>query len=89
VARWFCYMLRCKDGAYYVGVATDLSERVQKHNWGVGANFTANRRPVQLIWWQEFESQKEARGREREIKGWRREKKEALIRGSGFANEPA
>jgi putative endonuclease len=72
---WFCYMVRCRDGSFYVGVATDLAARVKEHNWGVGAKFTARRRPVELIWWQEFPDQKAARGRERELKGWRREKK--------------
>ncbi len=72
---WFCYMLRCRDGALYVGVATDVQEREKEHSWRVGANFTAKRRPVKLIWWQEFSDQQGARRRERELKGWRREKK--------------
>jgi len=76
---WFCYMLRCNDGSLYVGVARDLAERVKEHNWGVGARFTAVRRPVELIWWQEFPNQKAARGRESELKGWRREKKLKLL----------
>jgi len=78
-APWFCYMLRCKDGTLYVGVAADLALRVKRHNWGVGANFTAKRRPVELIWWQPFRDQKSARQRERELKGWRREKKLRLL----------
>jgi predicted GIY-YIG superfamily endonuclease len=51
---WYCYMLRCRGGALYVGVATDLTLRVKRHNWGVGANFTAKRRSVEWIWWQSF-----------------------------------
>jgi len=77
---WSCYMVRCKDGSYYVGVATDVANRIKEHNWGVGAKFTSTRRPVELIWWQEFPNQKAARGRERELKGWRREKKLNLVR---------
>ena len=76
---WFCYMVRCRDGSFYVGVATDVGKRVKEHNWGVGAKFTSTRRPVELIWWQEFPNQKAARGRERELKGWRREKKLKLL----------
>ena len=76
---WFCYMLRCKDGSLYVGVAKDVAERVKEHNWGVGAKFTSKRRPVQLIWCQTFPDQKGARGRERKLKGWRREKKLKLL----------
>jgi putative endonuclease len=78
-SSWFCYMVRCKDGSLYVGVATDLAERIREHNWGVGAKFTAKRRPVELIWWQAFPNQKAARSRERELKGWRREKKLKLL----------
>ena len=76
---WFCYMVRCNDGSLYVGVATDVEERVKEHNWGIGAKFTLKRRPVELIWWQEFSNQKAARDRERELKGWRREKKLKLL----------
>jgi putative endonuclease len=78
-APWYCYMLCCRDGAMYVGVATDLVERVKRHNWGVGAAYTAKRRPVELIWWQSFPNQRSARQRESELKGWRREKKLRLL----------
>jgi putative endonuclease len=81
--KWFCYMLRCSNNALYVGVARDLVARVKRHNAGFGAAFTAKRRPVELIWWQEFSIQKEARGREAHLKGWRREKKLALLSGFG------
>ena len=87
--KWFCYMLRCSDGMLYVGVATDPAERVMRHNAGFGARFTAKRRPVELIWWQGFPSQKEARGREAELKGWRREKKLRLLTGFGDGTNPS
>ena len=86
---WFCYMLRCRDGSFYVGVASDLAARVQRHNAGLGVRFTARRRPVELIWWQEFPDQKDARGREAELKGWRREKKLKLLVGFGDRNIPS
>jgi predicted GIY-YIG superfamily endonuclease len=82
-ATWFCYMLRCKDGSLYVGVARDPAERVKRHNWGVGAKFTAKRRPVELIWWEELPDQKAAKQREVQLKGWRREKKLSLLTGFG------
>ena len=44
---WFCYMLRCKGGLLYTGIATNVPERVKEHNWGVGAIFTSKRRPVE------------------------------------------
>jgi putative endonuclease len=75
---WFCYRVRCADDSFYVGVATDVEERVQEHNWGVGAVFTAKRRPVELVWWEQCSDLKAARKRERELKGWRREKKLGL-----------
>jgi putative endonuclease len=82
-------MLRCRDGALYVGVATDLALRDKRHNWGVGANFTAKRRPVELIWWQSFLDQKSARLRESELKGWSREKKLRLLLEFGDRVYPA
>ena len=72
-------MVRGKDASLYVGVATDPRHRVKEHNWGVGAKFTAKRRPVELIWWEKFPGQKSARQRERQLKGWRWEKKLALL----------
>ena len=80
---WFCYMLRCSDGALYVGAAKDLAVRLKRHNAGLGAKFTAKRLPVEMIWWQHFDSEKEARGREAQLKGWRREKKLALVESFG------
>ena len=78
VEIWFCYMVRCRDGSLYVGIATDPAERLKRHNWGVGPVFTARRRPVELIWSERCDSSAAARRREREIKGWSREKKLAL-----------
>jgi putative endonuclease len=73
-------MVECRDRSLYVGIATDLGEREKEHNWGVGAEYTAKRRPVKLVWWQEYRTQDEARQREVEIKGWSRKKKFELIR---------
>ena len=77
---WFCYMVRCKDGAFYVGIATDVEERVKRHNWGVGPEFTAKRRPVKLVWSVCCGSCEAARQREKEIKGWSRTKKFELVK---------
>jgi predicted GIY-YIG superfamily endonuclease len=78
-SRWFCYMLLCRDGSFYVGAAIDPEERVNRHNWGVGARHTATRRPVTLVWTEEQPDQKAARSREAELKGWSRKKKLGLI----------
>jgi predicted GIY-YIG superfamily endonuclease len=79
-AGWFCYMVRCKDGSLYVGIAQDVEERIKRHNWGVGPEFTAQRRPVELVWSEFRGSAEAARKREKEIKGWSREKKFELVR---------
>jgi len=76
---WFCYIVRCCDDSLYTGIATDPAERVKEHNQGAGAEFTAKRRPVQLAWFEAFETQGAARRREVEIKGWSRRKKLELI----------
>jgi putative endonuclease len=81
--HWFCYMLECSDGSLYVGATNDLDERLARHNWGIGSRHTARRRPVKLVWQEERATEREARGREAEVKGWRREKKLALIAMSG------
>jgi putative endonuclease len=76
---WFCYMLECADGALYIGIAIDVDERVKRHNWGVGPEFTARRRQVELIWSELCGSVVRARRREKEIKGWSRERKLGLL----------
>jgi len=76
---WFCYMLRCRDGSLCVGITNDVALRVEKHNRGLGPEFTKRRRPVELIWNQEFLDRFAAREREVELKGWNRKKKLALI----------
>ncbi|WP_454887103.1 GIY-YIG nuclease family protein [Sphingomonas oryzagri] len=74
-------MLRCADDRYYVGHTDALEHRVAQHQAGKGCSYTAKRLPVHLIWSQEFPSRAEALTAERQIKGWSRAKKEALIAG--------
>ncbi|MGH9746406.1 MAG: GIY-YIG nuclease family protein [Candidatus Acidiferrales bacterium] len=78
---WFCYMLQCSDDSLYVGITTDVAERVKRHNWGVAAAHTAKRRPVRLIWSEFCGSSAVARAREEEIKSWNRKQKLALTGG--------
>jgi putative endonuclease len=78
----FVYMLRCGDGSYYVGsTRASLERRVAEHNAGTFGGYTARRRPVELVFAEEFANITDAIAVERQLKGWRREKKEALIRG--------
>ena len=77
---FYVYILECADGSFYVGCTTNLEKRIKQHNnskWG--AQYTKIRRPAILKYSEEFETLKEARRRESEIKGWRREKKLALM----------
>ncbi len=78
----YVYMLRCADGSYYVGkTQATLEQRVAEHNAGSRGGYTALRRPVTLVWHQEFARIDDAIASERQIKGWSRAKKEALIEG--------
>ena len=63
----------------YTGITWNLNKRIKEHNLGIGAIFTKNRGPIKLVYWEKFKTKKEAARREKEIKGWRREKKEKLI----------
>jgi putative endonuclease len=75
------YILECSDGTFYTGSTLDLERRIIQHNDGVGANYTARRRPVRLLWCAEFERIDEAFGWEKRIQGWSRAKKSAVIEG--------
>ncbi|MBV9418307.1 MAG: GIY-YIG nuclease family protein [Alphaproteobacteria bacterium] len=78
----YVYMLRCSDGSYYVGLTkAGLDKRLSEHQAGVFEGYTSKRRPVTLVWSEHFLVLTQAIECERRIKGWRREKKEALIRG--------
>jgi putative endonuclease len=76
------YVLLCADGGYYVGSTSDLAERERIHNEGHGAEHTAARRPVCLVYSEAHASWPAARKREAQIKGWSRAKKQALIAGN-------
>jgi putative endonuclease len=76
------YILRCADGSYYVGTARGrLEQRIAEHNSGHFGGYTARRRPVTLVYSEWFNQITDAIAAERQIKGWSRAKKEALIRG--------
>jgi putative endonuclease len=78
----YLYILRCADGSYYVGTARlGLERRIAEHQEGGFDGYTARRRPVTLVFRQHFQRITDAIAAEQQIKGWRREKKEALIDG--------
>jgi putative endonuclease len=78
----FVYILRCGDGSYYVGsTRASLEQRLAEHDAGRFPGYTKNRRPIVLVWHQTFDRITDAIAAERQLKGWNRAKKEALIRG--------
>ena len=78
----YVYILRCVDGSYYVGTTrASLETRLAQHNAGSFGGYTAALRPVTLVFHQEFDRVTDAIAAERQLKGWSRAKKEALIRG--------
>ena len=78
---FWAYILRCADGSYYVGHTDNLEARFGARQLGLIKGYTQKRRPVALVWSQEFGDRDGAFAAERQIKGWSRAKKEALIRG--------
>ena len=77
----WAYMLRCADGSFYTGCTTDLDTRLGQHQRGEIPGYTASRRPVELVWAEEFQHIDDAIAAERRIKGWSRAKKMALVTG--------
>jgi predicted GIY-YIG superfamily endonuclease len=80
MAFW-TYLLRCVDGRYYAGHTDNLELRIAQHQSGITGGFTLHRRPVTVLWSQEFSSRYEVLSAEWQIKGWSRAKKEALVDG--------
>ena len=76
----YTYLLQCADGSLYCGWTNDLDRRVAAHNAGLGGKYTRSRRPVQLVWWESFETRQEAMRREVRIKRMSRAEKLSLIR---------
>ena len=75
------YILKCSDGSYYTGSTNNLPLRLSEHHVGQGSAYTRSRLPVEVVFVEEFASEHEAFMRERQVKGWSRAKKEALIHG--------
>jgi putative endonuclease len=76
------YMLECCDHSYYVGSTKDLKIRLSQHQEGIGASYTSRRLPVKLVYCEEYEHVADAFYREKQVQGWSRRKREALINGT-------
>ena len=82
VKQYWVYMLRCRDGSYYVGVTSQIDVRKAAHALGLSPrSYVYKRRPVTLVHAEVFDSPQDAIRFEKQLKGWSRAKKEALIRG--------
>jgi putative endonuclease len=77
--KGWMYILECSDGSYYTSSTIDLIRRFKQHMDGEGANHTKKRLPVKLIYFEEFDRIDKAYYREKQVQGWSRKKKEALI----------
>ncbi len=76
----YVYILECSDKSYYTGVTNNAEKRVEEHNIGIDRNsYTYTRRPVKLVFFEKFVNSLQAIQFEKQLKGWSRNKKEALI----------
>jgi len=77
---YFVYILRSEKGYLYVGCTNNIEKRIERHKSGDGAEFTRRNKTDEIVYTEAFETLLETRRREKQIKGWRREKKENLIK---------
>ena len=75
----YIYILKCSDGSYYTGSKKDLVRRLSEHQNALGSNYTKNKLPVKLLYYEEFPRIDDAFYREKQVQGWSRKKKKALI----------
>lgn len=80
--KGYMYILVCADGSYYTGSTVNLDTRIAQHQAGEGANHTRKHLPVKLVYYEEYPRIDLAFDREKQIQGWSRKKKEALINGT-------
>jgi len=76
--KFFAYIARCSDNSLYTGYTTNIEKREAKHNKGDGAKYTRSRRPIKIIYFEEYNTRAEAMKREREIKKFSKKRKEQL-----------
>jgi putative endonuclease len=80
--KGFMYILKCSDESYYTGSTNNIEYRLWQHQNGEGANYTRKRLPVELVFLEEFERVDIAFEKEKQVQGWSRKKKEALVNGN-------
>lgn len=80
---YYVYIILCSDKSYYTGVTNDIDQRFENHCQGIDPrSYTYSRRPLRLVHYEEYQYVTEAIDREKQIKGWTRAKKRALIKGN-------
>ncbi|HEY1870363.1 MAG TPA: GIY-YIG nuclease family protein [Chitinophagaceae bacterium] len=78
--NYYVYIVKCKDGSYYIGITNDLDRRLNEHNTGYDQRcYTFNKRPVELKYYEHYTDVNQAISREKQLKGWSRKKKQALF----------
>lgn len=75
----YTYIVRCSDNTYYTGWTVDLNKRMKAHNAGIGAKYTRNKLPVELVYYETFDTKQEAMSREYYIKKLKRVQKQELM----------
>lgn len=80
----YTYILKCKDNSLYTGWTNNLEKRIKTHNEGKGAKYTKSRLPVELVYYEQFETKEEAMKREYAIKKMNRKMKDKLIKDRGI-----
>ena len=78
-SKWYLYILRCADGTFYTGIATDVLKRLEMHRSGKGAKYTRGRGPLELVYSEECENHSQALKRECEVKKLTKDQKRQLI----------
>jgi len=80
IHHYFVYILKCIDNTYYTGVTNNITRRYSEHEQGIDPkSYTFSRRPLKLVWFEEFSNIEFAIEKEKQIKKWSKAKKEALI----------
>ena len=78
--KYFVYILQCSNNSFYTGITNNIEKRIQEHQTGINKKcYTYSKRPVKLVYYEVFQNPNEAISKEKQIKGWSRKKKQALI----------
>jgi len=77
---FYVYILKCADNSFYTGITNNLERRLIEHQSDKNIfSYTNSRKPIELVWFEKFTNPNEAISKEKQLKGWSRKKKEALI----------